>query len=315
MLLAVSGGPDSTALMGLSAACAAQDPAWPPLSVATVDHGLRAAARAEAEAAAAAAAGLGLSAHILAWDGPKPATRLQERAREQRYALLAACARRIGATHLVTAHTLDDQAETVLFRLAARLGAGRPRRHGAARRAGRARAPAPLPVRAQGPARRDLPGPRLALRRGSLNADPRFARTRLRRLMPALAAEGLDAARFAALARRMAETEEALAAAARRALAEAARGPGLYDAGRLLAEPAAVRHRWLALLVAEAGAAAGRPRRDAVERLAEALAQAAADGRPLRRTLHGAMVTFEARHGLSVAAAPPRRPGPRRPPA
>ena len=117
VLLAVSGGPDSTALMHLAAAAAQADPTLPPLAVATVDHGLRPEARAEAEAVAGAADALGLPHHLLAWDGPKPETRLQERARQRRYDLLAGCARDIGATHIATAHTLDDQAETVLFRL------------------------------------------------------------------------------------------------------------------------------------------------------------------------------------------------------
>ncbi len=90
VLLAVSGGPDSTALMHLAAAAARADPRLPPLAVATVDHGLRPGSRAEAEAVHGAAGALGLPHHLLAWDGPKPATRLQERARDARYALLAA---------------------------------------------------------------------------------------------------------------------------------------------------------------------------------------------------------------------------------
>ncbi|RYB07139.1 tRNA lysidine(34) synthetase TilS [Lichenibacterium ramalinae] len=309
VLLAVSGGPDSIALMGLMAALAADVPGGPALAVATVDHGLRPTARAEAEAVLAAAARLGLPGHLLAWDGPKPATRLQERARHHRYALLGACARDIGATHLVTAHTRDDQAETVLFRLMR--GSGPAGLAGMAPRTVRDGIVHLRPLL-------DVPKARLvatcrvrgwAFVEDPANADPRFARARLRALMPGLAAEGLDAARFAVLARRMAEAEAALAAQAERSLSEAARGPGRFDGGRLLAEPPAVRQRALDLVLTRLGAAPGRPRLERVERLAEALSCAARAGTPLRRTLHGAVVALDGRGLLTLAPAPPRRPG------
>jgi len=55
--------------------------------------------------------------HNLVWEGVKPRSRVQERAREARYALLSEHAARIGADHIMTAHHADDQAETILFRL------------------------------------------------------------------------------------------------------------------------------------------------------------------------------------------------------
>lgn len=115
LVVAVSGGPDSICLMRLAAACRAD---LPPLAVATVDHGLRDGSAAEAGFVLDQARALGLPAHALRWDGPKPARAVQERAREARYALLDALCRSTGASHLLTAHTLDDQAETILFRLA-----------------------------------------------------------------------------------------------------------------------------------------------------------------------------------------------------
>ena len=307
VLLAVSGGPDSVALMGLAADAAAAAPGGPALTVATVDHGLRATARAEAEAVLAAAAARGLPARLLAWDGPKPATRLQERARHHRYALLCACARELGATHLATAHTLDDQAETVLFRLLR--GSGPAGLAGMAPRRLREGIVHLRPFLA-------VPKARLvatcrargwAFVEDPANADPRFARARLRGLLPELAAEGLSAARLARLARRMAEAEAALGGCAERCLAEAARAPGRYDGARILAEPPAVRSRALDLALTRLGAAPGRPRLERVERLAEALAEAARAGAPLRRTLHGAAIAFDGRDRLTLAPAPPRR--------
>jgi tRNA(Ile)-lysidine synthase len=64
------------------------------------------------------AAALGLEAHILAGTGKKPSSGLQAKARAMRYGLLRSWCRAQGATLLVTAHTMEDQAETFLMRLA-----------------------------------------------------------------------------------------------------------------------------------------------------------------------------------------------------
>jgi tRNA(Ile)-lysidine synthase len=307
VLLAVSGGPDSVALMRLAAAVARSDPEFPSLHVASVDHGLRPSSRAEAEEVVATATALGLDARILTWTGPKPATRLQERARRSRYELLVDGARRVGATHLVTAHTRDDQAETVLFRLLR--GSGPAGLAGMAPVVDRSGILHCRPLL-------DVPKARLVATcraqawpfvEDPANRDPRFVRARLRQLMPALAVEGLDAARLVTLARRLREVEAVSAEAARHAVEEARRGPGRYDALRLLAEPTAVRHRALDLMVTEVGAAPGRPRLNAVERLSAALEGAAARAERLRRTLHGAVLFFDGHDDLRLAAAPPRR--------
>jgi tRNA(Ile)-lysidine synthase len=117
--IAVSGGPDSLALLLLAAAARPGK-----IEAATVDHALRPGSRDEAEMVADVCARLGVPHAILTavWE-EKPATAIQERAREERYRLLAqwATERELGA--IATAHHLDDQAETLLMRLARGSGA------------------------------------------------------------------------------------------------------------------------------------------------------------------------------------------------
>src|SRR5262245_37690421 len=117
--LAVSGGSDSTALMVLFARWLAQTGQAPAeVFVLTVDHGLRAQSGAEAEWVAQMAAGLGFRHAILPWVGPKPKPGVQAAARAARYRLLAQFMAGSGLSVLTTAHTADDQAETLLMRLA-----------------------------------------------------------------------------------------------------------------------------------------------------------------------------------------------------
>ena len=112
--LAVSGGPDSLALLILAAE------ARPGMvEVATVDHSLRADGRAEAEQVAALCESLGVPHQILTVDWPDPPeTAIQERARAARYRLLTAWANERGLSGLLTAHHIDDQVETFFMRLA-----------------------------------------------------------------------------------------------------------------------------------------------------------------------------------------------------
>ena len=119
LVLAVSGGSDSMALLHLVARWngALEPQARPTIQVVTVDHGLRPEAVAEAEFVMREAAALELPAQILRWDGPHPETGVPAAARQARYALMAQVCRQRQAV-LVTAHTLDDQAETLVMALA-----------------------------------------------------------------------------------------------------------------------------------------------------------------------------------------------------
>src|SRR5262245_20969868 len=116
--LAVSGGPDSVALMLLAARWREAREDGPKLSVLTVDHGLRPGASAEADEVGRMAASLGLPHAILTWKKAEfPPASLQARARTARYNLMAAYCHAHGIPALVTAHTQNDQAETFLMRL------------------------------------------------------------------------------------------------------------------------------------------------------------------------------------------------------
>ncbi len=115
--VAVSGGSDSLGLGLLLAEWVRECDGR--LMVLTVDHGLRVEAAAECERVAAIFAAIpNCSAHILRWDGEKPAHGLQAAARTARYALLAGWCRAHGVLHLAVGHTADDQAETIAMRQA-----------------------------------------------------------------------------------------------------------------------------------------------------------------------------------------------------
>jgi tRNA(Ile)-lysidine synthase len=317
LLLAVSGGSDSTALLVLAArwvkALRKQRKRPPRLTAVTIDHGLRPQSAREAAAVKRLARQLGVPHRTLRWRGAKPKTGMQEAARNARYRLLAQAAARARCEHILTAHTLDDQAETVLFRLA----------RGSGPTGLAAMAPAaPIPVDAAravfvvrpllGVAKSrlvaTLKAAGIAHSEDPSNRDPRFARTRLRALMPHLAREGLDArslSRLAARMRRVEATIEFAVAAARAALAPEPwreRGPIVFDAARFHELPAEVALRLLGRAVAHAGNE-GPVELGKLELLYDALRRARA---PLRRTLAGAQVTL-GRERLLVERAPARR--------
>ena len=121
LALAVSGGPDSMALMGLLSRWRSRAPATRPrVSVLTVDHGLRAQSAAEAEFVKRAAESIGLQHATLVWTGPKASSGIQDAARRARYRLLEdhVASQPDRPAAIVLAHHQDDQAETVLMRLA-----------------------------------------------------------------------------------------------------------------------------------------------------------------------------------------------------
>lgn len=114
VIVAVSGGGDSVALLHLASSWAKATGV--ALKAVTVDHGLRPEAAAEAAFVAGICENLEIQHFTLAWDGSKPTTGISEAAREARYLLMSEFARDIGVDTILTGHTLDDQAETLWMR-------------------------------------------------------------------------------------------------------------------------------------------------------------------------------------------------------
>jgi tRNA(Ile)-lysidine synthase len=248
--LAVSGGPDSLALLLLAAA------ARPGMvEAATVDHGLRPGSRAEAETVAALCERLGVPHAILAveWDLP-PASAIQEQARAVRYGALAGWLGELGLTAMLTAHHLDDQVETLVMRL---------NRGSGVRGLGAMRPNGPLP----GYPELRLLRPLLGWRRAELekicavaqlspaidpsNQDERHERVRVRR---ALADQDwLDPEALARSARNIAAADEALDWAADREWFEFVEANDDRIIYRASTAPVEIIRRVVARVIAELG--------------------------------------------------------------
>jgi tRNA(Ile)-lysidine synthase len=312
ILAAVSGGPDSMALMHCLARWASSG-RHPPVLVATVDHALRPEAAEEAAFVAYEAAALGLPHRTLVWTGDKPATGIQEAAREARYRLLVRHARESGASHLVTAHTLDDQAETVMMRLSR--GSGLSGLSGMRRETDRQgiRHVRPLLEVAKSLLLDQCRQQGWRFVTDPSNADERYARVRWRRLMPLLAEEGLTAQRLARLAERAAQADEALDGKAREALARGEphpEGGGLsFKAAILTDEPFEIALRVLERALDQVGLGRENSRLHRLETCVERLRQAIAAREALSLTIAGALVRLERSGRVSVGLEPPRRRG------
>jgi tRNA(Ile)-lysidine synthase len=332
LLIAVSGGPDSVALMWLAARWRRSLPRGPRLLAVTVDHGLRPEAAREARDVKELARALEIAHRTMKWTGAKPDTGVPAAARAARYRLLARAARGEGATHILTGHTLDDQAETVLMRLLR--GSGIAGLSAMAHETGRAGVILVRPLLA-------VPKSRLVatLKRAGIgyaddptNRDTAFTRPRLRALLPLLAAEGGDASGLARLAARLARANaaiEVLTDGAERYLALTGRAAprGLareFDIGAFTALPEEIRLRLLMRAINTFGHE-GPAELGKVEALLMQLdrcfTEKSPKGRPraaqirLKQTLAGALVSVSEGKGgqgkgqgkIRIEPAPPRR--------
>jgi tRNA(Ile)-lysidine synthase len=284
LAVAVSGGADSMAL-ALLAHEWARDRRGRILAL-TVDHALRPESRAEARTVARRMKRRGIAHRILPWRGTKPGTGVQAAARVARYRLLGEACRAEGVLHLLLAHTRDDQAETVLLRLASGSGPHGLAAMPAVRELADYRLLRPLLGVARARLRATLEARSQEWIEDPSNRDERFARIRVRRALAD--AKGDHAAAIAAaageLGRHRAGQERAVAGILARAVQLFPEGYARLDPAVLAAAPPEIGWRALAALLATVGGLAHAPRGEPVRRLhADLCAGAFGGGRTLGR--------------------------------
>ena len=267
LALAVSGGADSTALMLL----ASRGPDAQNLTVLSVDHGLRPAAAAEAAQVAKWAKALGLKHQTLNWQDAKPETGLQAAAREARYGLMTAWCRAHGVSTLITAHTLDDQAETVLMRL--KRGSGVDGLSGMAKQSWRSgiRLLRPLLEITHEELVASLQAAGQPWIEDPSNQDARYERIRIRNSASELEALGLTRRKLVATARKMTRARDALDQATADLLAASVDvsdyGYCRLETGLLANAPDELAIRALARCIQAIGGGAWPPGDEPLERL------------------------------------------------
>ncbi|MEM6757961.1 MAG: tRNA lysidine(34) synthetase TilS [Pseudomonadota bacterium] len=284
--VAVSGGGDSIALLSAMAEYARQQDI--ELQVITIDHGLRADTRQEVNVVTDLCLKLGLQHHLEYWTGWDGSGNLQAEARGARYALMAdwAYANHIG--HIALAHTADDQAETVLMRLARSAGVDG------------------LSAMAQTSMRDGITWlrPFLRINRATLrlylqasgrkwvedpsNNDRRFDRVRMRDALTVLAALGITVDALCDVAQNQREARQALdwqSFLIARELVEIEAGAVVIVLNRFRAQPVEVKRRLLVHAIKWLTGNAYAPRRDAVMRTLAAI------GAGQSATLAGCQIT------------------------
>ena len=318
LAVAVSGGPDSLALI-LLAHSWARARGGRAIGL-TVDHGLRRESPAEAKAVAGWLAARGIGHHVLRWRGEKPQANLQASARAARYCLLESWCHRAGILHLLLAHQIEDQAETFLLRLGRGSGVDGLAAMAPIAETAWTRLLRPLLAVPRARLRVTLEAARQDWLEDPSNRDPRHARVRMRKLLPALAREGLDVPRLAATADRLGRARQALEAWTARLLAEAVAldpaGYALVARTPLAAAPAEVALRVLGRLLRCVGGGVYGPRFERLERLYRELVD---QGLPKARTLGGCRIfrmgprqaerVLVCREPAAATAELPARPG------
>ncbi len=290
--LAVSGGADSMALMALAHRARAILPDGPDFLVLTVDHGLRAEARQETALVADTARRFGFNCRVLVGDGVKTGGNLQAAARDLRYQLMTDACHALGVDILVTAHHLEDQAETFLLRLARGsgvdgLGAMAPQswRRGV-------RLIRPFLDTPKARLQDFLASDYLDIRwvEDPSNEDSSFDRVKLRKLAPRLKDAGLTPKRLVATARRMRDAEKVLEQAADDLAVRAVRvdpaGHCAIDRREFTGALPDTRLRLLSRCLAAVGGQTYRPRMARLRNIMDAVVSS----KQCRRTLAGCVV-------------------------
>jgi tRNA(Ile)-lysidine synthase len=291
----VSGGSDSLALMLLLRDWAKASRRPSPV-VLCVDHGLRPEAKAETRQVVRWAKQAGLKAHVLVDAAAKPPlSDIEAAARSLRYRLMGAFAHKKGLAAVYVAHTLDDQAETFLMRLARGSGVD-----GLAAMQSLARYPD------KDCSELKLVRPLLGLTRRALrdyleaaehpwlddpmNVDPRFHRVRIRNAWPQLEALGLTPERMVDAATHLGRARAALEVVSEAVLARACRPHRsglLIDSVALAGAPSELGLRALATILMQVSQNPYRPRFERLLALFAAITEGSAGG---GRTLHGCRI-------------------------
>lgn len=285
LAVAVSGGSDSTALLYLLADVA-RDYEFELLAV-TVDHGFRPEAVREVAHVAARCADLGIRHDVLRWRGWDGNGNKQDAARRARYTLMSEWAHAQGLQTVALAHTANDQAETVLMRIARGSGvdglsAMKPRRIDG----GVVWVRPLLDVRRE-ELRAYLQTLGVAWCEDPTNFDPRFERVKVREALQLLEPLGIDASSLGQVARNMTRAREALdwqTFLEARRMVNVRAGAVAIDWRGYRTLPEEIARRLLVGALSWIGGSDYPPRRRALARVMDALRQAP------RATLDGCII-------------------------
>ena len=206
--LAVSGGPDSTAMMFLVSK--SKKIKKKNVTVLIVDHDLRKDSRKEANLVMRNAKKIGFKYKILKWRGLKPSSGIQEAARKARYDMMISWCEKNNVKKLFLAHHLDDQVETFLMRLSK--GSGIDGLSSMSKTSLKVNVNIIRPFL-------EIPKTKLVEIANSSNmkwvSDPSnsnlsYQRSRIRKLIPALSREGIDSHHINLVIKRMDSAKDAL---------------------------------------------------------------------------------------------------------
>lgn len=244
--VALSGGGDSMALLHILTQCFRGQGV--EILAATVDHGLRENSADEAQHVAGLAAQMGINHEVLHWQGWQGDGNLQDQARQARYRLLTDWAKRNKVPVIALGHTADDQAETVLMRLARSAGVNGLAAMPVLRRLNDVSLLRPVLGLTRAQLRDHLRQHDLSWVEDPSNQNRRFERVRIRQAMKDLEPLGLTIESLSAVARNMAVARDALdkyALNSARDLAEVVSGAVVFDREKLRDLPDEIIHRLL----------------------------------------------------------------------
>ena len=288
--VAVSGGPDSMALsFCMKRWCAAQGH---HLRAFIVDHALRAESAAEAATTKERLGALDIPADILKWEHGVVTSRLHITARRARYELITKACKNAGISHLLLAHQREDQAETIVMRLAK--GSGIDGLAGIAVASMKDGVHVLRPLLAISKERliATCHDAKISFVTDPSNASEKFARGRLRRMLPLLAEEGLTVERLVELGDRARTARDALDYYTHELLRTAAEqniyGVVSISIPALMSAPRAIIERAITICLQTVHAGDYAPEHLSLTRLVDDILS----GEPMAaRTLHGCLIS------------------------